>query len=47
MKNLEELSKKCGLKFKKPQNIEQAFIHMSYLNENKSYHQSNERLEFL
>ena len=44
-KVLEDL---IGLKFKNKQLLEGAFVHRSYLNENKSYRgSSNERLEFL
>lgn len=47
MINLEILSKRLGLTFKNPSKIELAFIHRSFLNENKAYGESNERLEFL
>ncbi|MDO8619031.1 MAG: ribonuclease III [Candidatus Daviesbacteria bacterium] len=36
-----------GLKFKNPNLLQQAFIHRSFLNENKGSMESNERLEFL
>lgn len=45
--DLNILSQKLGIDFKNPQNIRQAFIHRSYLNETKNATSSNERLEFL
>ena len=48
LKNIENLEKNLGLKFKKKKLLEQAFIHRSYLNENPSLKiKHNERLEFL
>lgn len=44
MKNLE---KKLNLKFKNLDLYELAFVHRSYLNENKSCNAHNERIEFL
>lgn len=38
---------KLNLAFRNPNLLEQAFIHRSYLNENKKPLESNERLEFL
>lgn len=38
---------RLDLKFKNPQILKLAFIHRSYLNENKEAKESNERLEFL
>lgn len=44
----EKLEKKIGLKFKDKELIQNAFVHRSYLNENKEVKMgSNERLEFL
>lgn len=46
--NLDELQKLIGIKFNDPAILNQALIHRSYLNENKSAGlQSNERFEFL
>ncbi len=47
MFNAIKLSQKTGVKFKNEKIIHQAFIHRSYLNESKSFPNSNERLEFL
>ncbi len=47
MHKLTDLESILGLKFKNEANIASAFIHRSYLNENKSVKNSNERLEFL
>ncbi len=44
---LNDLAQKVDLAFKDNNLIQQAFIHRSYLNENKEYASSNERLEFL
>lgn len=45
---LDEIEKKLGIRFKSPTNLIHAFIHPSYLNENRSPKlQSYERLEFL
>lgn len=47
-KGFSELAKKLDLKFKQPQLLQQAFIHRSYLNENRGCPlDHNERLEFL
>lgn len=44
----EKLTSALKLKFKNPKQLKNAFIHRSYLNENKDYQgDSNERLEFL
>jgi ribonuclease III len=45
--NFEELQEKIGVKFKNQSLLKMAFIHRSYLNEDKSTKTSNERLEFL
>jgi ribonuclease-3 len=46
--DLEQLQNEIGVKFKNVNNLSQALIHRSYLNENKNKHlESNERLEFL
>lgn len=45
-KRYKPLEEKLGVAFKDPAIIEQAFVHRSYLNENKQFAQSNERLEF-
>jgi len=43
-----EIEKKIGVKFKNKDLLLQAFVHRSYLNENKDFHlEHNERLEFL
>lgn len=47
MHKIADLESKLDLKFKKEANIRAAFIHRSYLNENKSVKNSNERMEFL
>jgi ribonuclease III len=45
---LSELEQKLGIRFKNKEMLEQAFIHRSYLNENRDFHlPHNERLEFL
>lgn len=44
---LSELQKSLGIKFKRPELLEQVFYHRSYLNEFKGELISNERLEFL
>ncbi len=47
-KALTHLEKQIGLTFKNKDLLKNAFIHRSYLNENKDVdHQSNEKLEFL
>ena len=46
--NLDDLQKLIDIKFKHPATLNQALIHRSYLNENKTTPmESNERLEFL
>ncbi|HRY60332.1 MAG TPA: ribonuclease III [Patescibacteria group bacterium] len=48
MSNLNEIEKKIGIKFKNQDLLQQAFVHRSYLNENKDFKlDHNERLEFL
>ena len=48
MSDFPELEKKLNVKFKNKDLLTQAFVHRSYLNENPSFHLSqNERLEFL
>lgn len=45
---LSDIEKKIGVKFKNIDLLQQAFVHRSYLNENKDFHlDHNERLEFL
>lgn len=47
-KDLEKLEKKIGVKFKNKDLLQQAFVHRSYLNENRGFKlDHNERLEFL
>ncbi|MFC1651924.1 ribonuclease III [Patescibacteria group bacterium] len=47
-KDLNELEKKLGVKFKNQDLLKQAFVHRSYLNENKNFNlDQNERMEFL
>ncbi|EKD87256.1 MAG: hypothetical protein ACD_36C00174G0004 [uncultured bacterium] len=43
----DDLQKKVGIQFKDTALLKHAFIHRSYLNENKQITSSNERLEFL
>jgi ribonuclease-3 len=43
----EELQTKIGIQFSSIDQLKQAFIHRSYLNEARSIKESNERLEFL
>lgn len=46
--DLASLEKKLGISFTNKDLLEQAFIHRSYLNENRDFHLAhNERLEFL
>lgn len=46
--NYDKLEKKLGITFKNKDILENAFIHRSYINENRSKHlENNERLEFL
>ena len=48
MKDLSEFEKKINIAFKNSKLLEQAFIHRSYINENRSIkREHNERLEFL
>jgi len=47
MKELGKIEKTIGVKFKNKKLLQQAFIHRSYLNENKEFGEHNERLEFL
>ncbi|MDD4351587.1 MAG: ribonuclease III [Candidatus Gracilibacteria bacterium] len=47
MAELKKLEKKLGFTFKKPELMELAFVHRSFLNENNEYAEHNERLEFL
>jgi ribonuclease III len=47
-RQFENLEKKLGINFEKPEILVQAFIHRSYLNENRDFPmEHNERLEFL
>jgi len=43
----DDLQKTIGIPFKDPELLKLAFVHRSYLNEEKHMHTSNERLEFL
>lgn len=45
--NFEPFETKIGYQFKNPGLVEQAFTHRSYLNENRTGKEHNERLEFL
>lgn len=46
--NLKDFAKHIGIEFKNIKNLEQAFVHRSFINENvKSGLEHNERLEFL
>jgi ribonuclease-3 len=47
MKDLSKLEKEIGVKFKNRDLLLTAFVHRSFLNENKSFKEHNERLEFL
>jgi ribonuclease-3 len=47
MKDLNKLEKEIGVKFKEQALLLTAFVHRSFLNENKSFKEHNERLEFL
>lgn len=47
MQNLSKIEEKLGVKFKNIEFLETAFIHRSFLNENRSIKEHNERLEFL
>ncbi len=46
-KDLKILQKEIGIMFKDESILTNAFIHRSYLNENKKFSEHNERLEFL
>lgn len=47
-RQFENLEEKLGINFKKPEILVQAFVHRSYLNENRDFPmEHNERLEFL
>lgn len=45
--NFDDLQKTTGITFKNMNLLKQAFVHRSYLNENKELTSSNERMEFL
>lgn len=45
--NEEQLEQRLGVSFKNKQLLHHAFVHRSYLNENRKEPESNERLEFL
>ncbi len=45
--NIAELEQKLNIKFNNKDLLHKAFVHRSYLNENKIAEESNERLEFL
>ncbi len=48
MQNVSELEKALNISFRNKDLLEQAFVHRSYLNENRDFHLAhNERLEFL
>ncbi len=47
MQNYSKLGKKIGIEFENIQLLDKAFIHKSYINENKNKSEHNERLEFL
>lgn len=47
MRDLNKLQNQIGIKFKNDQLLQTAFIHRSFLNENRSVREHNERLEFL
>lgn len=47
MKDLSEIEEKIGVIFKDKKILNTAFVHRSYLNENKAIKEHNERLEFL
>jgi ribonuclease-3 len=47
MKDLNKLEEEIGVKFKNRDLLLTAFVHRSFLNENKSFKEHNERLEFL
>lgn len=47
MRDLKKLQEKIGISFKDQKLLLTAFTHRSFLNENKSFKEHNERLEFL
>jgi len=48
MNSLSQIEKKLGIRFKNKDLLQQAFVHRSYLNENRGFKlDHNERLEFL
>lgn len=47
MKDLSKIEEKIGVKFTDKKLLLTAFVHRSFLNENKSFKEHNERLEFL
>jgi ribonuclease III len=47
MRNLSKVENKIGIKFDDKNLLNTAFVHRSYINENKSVKEHNERLEFL
>lgn len=47
MRDLSKIEKRLGIKFKDRNLLLTAFVHRSFLNENKSFKRHNERLEFL
>lgn len=47
MRDLNKLQERINVKFKNKDLLQTAFVHRSYLNENRSFKEHNERLEFL
>lgn len=47
LKNISDIEKKLGYHFNDHSFLVLAFVHRSFINENKTIHQHNERLEFL
>jgi ribonuclease-3 len=47
MRDLKKIQEKIGVPFKDPNLLYTAFVHRSFLNENKAVKEHNERLEFL
>ena len=48
MKSISEFASQIGINFIRPELLEQAFVHRSYINEHRDYElEHNERLEFL
>lgn len=47
MLNVDKIEKVIGVEFKKKEFLKTAFTHRSYLNENKTVKEQNERLEYL